>query len=299
MTLALASPPEQGQLVSVRSRNWIVTEVAASTLPPEPPANRPRRRRSTSLTLSSVEDDGLGEELQVIWELEPGARVIEKVALPEPTGFDPPDQLDAFLDAVRWGAASTADVRNIQSPFRSGIDIEDYQLDPVVRAIQMPRVNLLIADDVGLGKTIEAGMVALELIIRHRARKILIVCPASLQVQWQEQMRDKFGLDFRIVDSELMRELRRQPGHPRQPVDPLPPAHHLASTSSSGSDRCGCSGRLLPGPDEPAYPPQVRPADRGRGPQLRPVRAGASTPPTRCGPRRSGCWPRTSNTSCS
>ncbi len=118
--------------------------------------------------MSSVEDDGLGEELNVIWELEPGARVVEKVALPDPTGFDPPDQLDAFLDAVRWGASSSADVRNIQAPFRSGIDIEDYQLDPVVRAIQMPRVNLLIADDVGLGKTIEAGMVALELIIRHR-----------------------------------------------------------------------------------------------------------------------------------
>jgi hypothetical protein len=107
----------------------------------------------------------------VLWELEPGARLIEKVALPDPTGFDPPEQLDAFLDAVRWGASSSADVRNIQAPFRSGIDIEDYQLDPVVRAIQMPRVNLLVADDVGLGKTIEAGMVALELIIRHRTRK--------------------------------------------------------------------------------------------------------------------------------
>ena len=60
------------------------------------------------ITLSSVEDDGLGEELNVIWEIEPGAKVIEKVALPEPTGFDSPEQLDAFLDAVRWGAASTA-----------------------------------------------------------------------------------------------------------------------------------------------------------------------------------------------
>lgn len=69
----------------------------------------------------------------------------------------------------------------------------------------MPRVSLGIFDAVGLGKTIEAGLVALELIIRHRARRILVVCPASLQVQWRDQMRDKFGLDFRIVDSELLR----------------------------------------------------------------------------------------------
>jgi len=127
--------------------------------------------RQHLVTLSSIEDDRLGDELQGIWELEPGAAVIEQVALPEPTGFDAPNRLDAFLDAVRWGAASTADVRSIQSPFRSGIEVEDYQLDPVVRAIQMPRVSLLIADDVGLGKTIEAGMIILELILRHRARR--------------------------------------------------------------------------------------------------------------------------------
>src|SRR5947209_15219578 len=211
MAVVVTSPPEQGQLVSVRSRQWIVNDVRPSTLPAvalKPTFSGPQHL----LTLASVEDDGLGEELQVIWEIEPGAKVIEKVALPEPTGFDPPDKLDAFLDAVRWGAASTADVKNIQAPFRSGIDIEDYQLDPVVRAIQMPRVNLLIADDVGLGKTIEAGMTALELIIRHRARRILVVCPSSLQVQWRDQMRDKFGLDFRLVDSNLMRELRRSRG---------------------------------------------------------------------------------------
>jgi hypothetical protein len=68
--------------------------------------------------------------------------------LPEPRGFDQPAHLEAFLDAVRWGAASIADTRQLQSPFRSGIEIESYQLDPVVRAIQMPRVNLLVADDV-------------------------------------------------------------------------------------------------------------------------------------------------------
>ena len=100
----------------------------------------------------------------------------------------------------------------MQSLFRSGIDIEDYQLDPVVRAVQMPRVNLLIADDVGLGKTIEAGLVAQELILRQLARRILIICPSSLQVQWKEQMRSKFGLDFRIVNSELMKGLQRRRG---------------------------------------------------------------------------------------
>jgi superfamily II DNA or RNA helicase len=206
------SPPEQGQLVNVRQRQYIVSEVAKSTLPATPLKSLNGGGGQHLVTLSSVEDDALGEELEVIWELEPGASIIERVALPEPTGFDPPDRLDAFLDAVRWGASSTADVRSVQSPFRSGITIEDYQLDPVVRAIQMPRVSLLIADDVGLGKTIEAGMTVLELIIRHRARRILVLCPASLQIQWRDQMRDKFGLDFRIVDSDLMRDLRRKRG---------------------------------------------------------------------------------------
>ncbi len=118
--VTVAGPPEQGQLVSVRSRHWMVNDVRPSTLPAaalKPTFSGPQHL----LTLASVEDDGLGEELQVIWEIEPGAKVIEKVALPEPTGFDPPDQFDAFLDAVRWGAASTADVRNIQAPFRSGV----------------------------------------------------------------------------------------------------------------------------------------------------------------------------------
>ena len=252
MTTTTSPHPEQGQMVSVRSRNWMVTDVLASTLPPdrlqaglEPPQHL--------VTLSSVEDDGLGEELNVVWEIEPGAKVVEKVALPDPTGFDPPDRLDAFLDAVRWGASSSADVRTIQAPFRSGIDIEDYQLDPVVRAIQMPRVNLLVADDVGLGKTIEAGMVALELIIRHRTRKILIVCPAPLQVQWQEQMRDKFGLDFRIVNSALMGVLRRSRGIHVNPWSHFP--RLITSIDFLKRERPLRRFReLLPGPDEPAYP---------------------------------------------
>jgi ERCC4-related helicase len=207
----IASVPEQGQLVVVRQRTYTVTDVTESSLATDltsPVKPTPQHL----ILLSSIEDDALGEELQVVWELEPGTSVQQSLSLPQPSGFDPPARLDAFLNAVRWGAASTADVRSIQSPFRSGIDIEDYQLDPVVRAIQMPRGNLLIADDVGLGKTIEAGMVLLELVLRHRARKALLVCPSSLQLQWRDQMRDKFGLEFRIVDSDLMKELRRTRG---------------------------------------------------------------------------------------
>ncbi|GHO56053.1 helicase SNF2 family protein [Ktedonobacter robiniae] len=200
------SLPEPGQLVHVRQRRYVVVDIPTSV------HNSQTLHSQHLITLSSVEDDGLGEDLQVIWEIEPGASLIEKTPLPQPVGFDTPQRLDTFLNAVRWGAASSADVKAIQAPFLSGIDLEDYQLDPVARAIQMPRANLLIADDVGLGKTIEAGLVAQELIIRQRARRILIVCPAALQVQWRDQMRDKFGLEFRIVDSELMKSLRRERG---------------------------------------------------------------------------------------
>ncbi len=205
------TPPEQGQIVEVRHRRFVVAEVAKSSLE-RSPLHGALAAVQHLVTLTSVEDDGQGEELRVIWELEPGARIYDQRALPQPTGFDSPQRLDAFLNAVRWGAASSADLRALQAPFRSGIAIEDYQLDPVVRALQMPRVNLLIADDVGLGKTIEAGLVIQELLLRHRARRVLIVCPSALQIQWRDQMREKFGLEFRIVDSELMRTLRRQRG---------------------------------------------------------------------------------------
>jgi hypothetical protein len=207
----VVSVPEQGQIVAVRQRRFVVTEVEKSTLPP-PVLQGHQGLPQHLITLTSIEDDALGESLQVIWEVEPGAYIIEQEALPDPTGFDSPHRLDAFLNAVRWGAISSADTRALQAPFRSGIDLEDYQLDPLVRAVQMPRVNLLIADDVGLGKTIEAGMVTQELIVRTRARTVLIVCPAGLQIHWRDQMRDKFGLEFRIVDSQLMKMLRRSRG---------------------------------------------------------------------------------------
>lgn len=217
----MQSIPQQGQIVDVRHRKYAVADCRATAVPPSA-ADLISNGRQHVVTLTSLEDDALGEELQVVWELEPGATIHDRTSLPRPVGFDPPHSLDAFLNAVRWGASSTADTRSIQSPFRSGIEIEDYQLDPVVRAVQMPRVNLLVADDVGLGKTIEAGLVALELIVRHRTRRILIACPASLQIQWQDQMHDKFGLEFRIVDADLMKQLRRSRGLQANPWTHFP-----------------------------------------------------------------------------
>lgn len=210
--VGVPAAPEEGQLVSARDRHWIVKGVVVSSLPADVMSVGDTSQHLVQL--SSVEDDGLGDELSVIWEIEPGTRILETANLPTPvTGkFDEPARLKTFLDAVRWGAVTSADSEALQAPFRSGITIEDYQLDPVVRALAMARANLLIADDVGLGKTIEAGLIAQELILRHRARSVLVLCPPSLCKKWQDEMRDKFGLEFRIVNADAVRLLRRERG---------------------------------------------------------------------------------------
>lgn len=241
--------PEIGQLAIVRKRPFVITEVIPST----PGLNGESTKANHLIKLSSVEDDGLGEELQVIWELEPGTTVHEKSTLPNPDSFDHPQRLRAFLDAVRWGAVSQADDKALQSPFRSGIEVDEYQLDPVVRALSMPRVNLLIADDVGLGKTIEAGLVVQEMILRHRVRTVLIVCPSSLQVQWQEEMRDKFGLEFRIIDSEAISVLRRKRGIHVNPWSHFP--RLITSIDFLKRERPLRTFReTLPAGDQPTYP---------------------------------------------
>ena len=162
--------PEQGQLVEVRRRRYVVNEVVQSALDYSD-LSLTARARHHLVTLTSIDDEGLGEELQVIWELEPGARAYDESGLPDVQVLDSPRRLDAFPNAVRWGAIASVNDRTLQAPFRSGIEIEDYQLDPLVRALQMPRANLLIADDVGLGKTIEADLVVQEMIFRYRARR--------------------------------------------------------------------------------------------------------------------------------
>ena len=99
-----ALAPTRGQLARARGRMWVVADVARDSQ-----AAVEKRPVQHLVSLVSIEDDALGEELQVIWEIEPGARGRDQSTLPSPTGFDPPRRLDAFLDAVRWGAVSSAD----------------------------------------------------------------------------------------------------------------------------------------------------------------------------------------------
>ena len=213
-----------GQLVRVRGQQWVVSDLSIAALPVDELAAETLPGR-TLVTLTSVSEDDLGEELSVIWEVEPGRAVIPSGALPdvpEPEAWDDPQTVGALIDAVRWGTVASADVTTLQAPFRAGIQIKDYQLEPVAKALRMPRVALLIADDVGLGKTIEAGLVVQEMLLRHRARRVLVVCPASLTIKWREEMRDKFGLDFVILDAAALKDLRRTHGLQANPFSVHP-----------------------------------------------------------------------------
>jgi superfamily II DNA or RNA helicase len=215
--------PEAGQLVRVRGQQWVVSGISRSRQPDDELAAT-RVPGRTLVTLTSVSDDDLGEELTVVWEVEPGREIVPATRLPQvtETNWDDPQVLGAFLDAVRWGTVASADARTLQAPFRSGIVIEEYQLEPVARALAMPRVNLLIADDVGLGKTIEAGLVVQEMLLRHRARRVIVVCPASLTLKWREEMAAKFGLGFQVLDAAQLRELRRSHGLEANPFGVYP-----------------------------------------------------------------------------
>ena len=218
------APPEPGQVVEVRGSTWAVANVQTQGLP-RSPADESVARLSHIVDLQSLDEDRLGEQLTVVWELEVGQTVTPPQGLPEhisPNAFDDPTTLAGFVDAMRWGAVTSADPNRYQAPFWSGVNIEAYQLEPLRRALTSPRTNLLLADDVGLGKTIEAGLVVQELLLRHRARSVIIVCPPSLSLKWQDEMRDKFGLEFTIVNSELLAEVRRTHGLHANPFQMYP-----------------------------------------------------------------------------
>jgi ERCC4-related helicase len=195
-------PIQQGQFVEVRGRPWLVEAVDDS------------QPDLTTLRLSCIADDAQGEQIEVLWDAEIGTRVIQddtwsQVGRGAP---DSPEVLAAYLRATRWRSATAADRDLLQAPFRAGIRLDAYQLLPLRKALRLPRVNLLIADDVGLGKTVEAGLVVRELLLRRRIDLIVISPPPAMMVQWKDELESKFGLTFDIIDRERVGDLRRQRG---------------------------------------------------------------------------------------
>jgi hypothetical protein len=98
MATALANAPEQGQLLSVRSRNWIVNEVVPSTLPTS--GLQEIFAPHTVISSASVDDDGLGEQIQVSSELKPGANVVEKIVVKNLAGSETVARLGASVKAI-------------------------------------------------------------------------------------------------------------------------------------------------------------------------------------------------------
>jgi superfamily II DNA or RNA helicase len=133
----------------------------------------------------------------------------------EPASFAPPSAADLgddrsarlLRDALRIGFRSSG------GPFRSlaGLAVEPrpYQLVPLLLALRQDTVRLLVADDVGVGKTIEAGLIAAELLAQGSVDRFCVLCPPSLAEQWQNELRTKFGLDAELVLPGTVRRLER------------------------------------------------------------------------------------------
>jgi len=164
--------------------------------------------------LSCLDDDAAGEQLEVLWAFEVDSRIIEDEDsfAHRASRLDDPKSFAAYLNAIRWDCVTSTDRRLLQSPFRAGIDLKPYQLEPLRKALELPRVNLFIADDVGLGKTIEAGLIMQELILRQRVERVLVVAPPAVTLQWKEELEQRFGLSFAIYDRDFVAARRRERG---------------------------------------------------------------------------------------
>lgn len=212
-----------------------------------------------------VDDDGEMED-QIIWEIEPGAKLLYPAALPNITGDDPmsSNEFDAMVRATRWSAISPyidpdgpegiLSKFPISAPLHGAIQPEDFQMMPLLKAMQMPRISLLIADDVGLGKTIEAGLIISELIIRRRIRKMLVITPASLKNQWCEEMYQKFSIHLDIVDRDTTSDLKRKMGldaNPWRTYQKIVASYHYLKQPDILEQFCAASRRRDDSPHLP------------------------------------------------
>lgn len=202
MINASNASPTIGDFVEVRGRPWLVEGF------------EDKGGGLTALRLSCISDDAQGELLEIAWDAEIGARRLEDDVWSHigQNGTDDAATFAAYLRTLKWNTATAADRDLFQAPFRAGIRLDAYQLLPLRKALRLPRVNLLIADDVGLGKTIEAGLILRELLLRRGLDFAVVAAPPSMTLQWQDELETKFGLSFTIIDRERVAELRRLRG---------------------------------------------------------------------------------------
>ena len=119
--------PKVGELVQVRSRRWLVDEVI-----------EPKSLGQTCVVrLSCADDDAQGQSLEVLWDYELDRLILEEEAWADlaAKGFDPPHQFAAFLHTLRWNCVTATDPNLFQSPFRAGIKIDAYQMEPLRKAL--------------------------------------------------------------------------------------------------------------------------------------------------------------------
>jgi hypothetical protein len=197
-------PPLVGELVQVRSRRWLVDEVIEPKIPGQ----------TRFVRLSCADDDAQGQSLEVLWDYELDRLILEEEGWADlaSKGFDDPRQFAAFLHTLQWNCVTATDPNLFQAPFRAGIKIDAYQMEPLRKALRLPRVNLFIADDTGLGKTIEAGLIARELLLRKKAKTIVVATPPSVLEQWKAELEERFGLVFEFLDRAYLTRMRRERG---------------------------------------------------------------------------------------
>ncbi|MBI3979115.1 MAG: DEAD/DEAH box helicase [Chloroflexi bacterium] len=132
-----------------------------------------------------------------------------------PTEFKPPDPARAgdAAGGMLLRDAARLRLRDGAAPFRSlgrlSVVPRPYQFVPLIMALRLDPVRLLIADDVGVGKTIEAAMIARELLDRGVARRLAVICPAHLCDQWEAELREKFVLDATVIQPSRIGRLER------------------------------------------------------------------------------------------
>lgn len=210
-----AAPPRIGMRVRVRNRRGLITRVE-----PYPPEAQPASRLHL-IRIAYADPDGPPEDA-LIWEREVDAALLDAWDLPDPLGMPPmhPRDLEATRRAAQWRALTPHpelidlpdDLPLLTAPFFSAFPVEDYQLVPLHRALTMPRVAMLLADGVGLGKTLECGLILRELMTRRQIRRVLVLCPAALRLQWQQEFQESLALRFELIDRLSTQALRKQHG---------------------------------------------------------------------------------------